>query len=318
MKKSSLRNLRFILIAIIAILFTVSVYAQEDALKKIKEIDSKMYKGNVEYFWVDYTDNAKITYVSLKYDGKRCIARDISSTNNVFNGVITQTAYIDFGGFSYQEKNLFGCDADPRFFCPITNAPSTGYGRGLSFLKDAKYNPTKKEVSGFVVSGYKDKYYIVAKVEPELGYLASKIYGYSPDKKILLRVIENKNPMLVDKKYYVYRNSVSINDKGGIYSFRTVKATFKTPLITNDEFKNKLNNKNKYVSMKYILGFKDSLTKRQVKEVASNFSPSQEKTIMSINENIKFYNPYEYLYVYIILIVFIIGLILYLMKRNRD
>jgi len=356
MKKSSLKNLSFILIAIIAILFTVSAYAQEDALKKIKEIDSKMYKGNVEYLLINYADRESLDKNKMVYNTKnyKAIYPNIMLYNvvnyNTKNGTFKQSYIISNKEFKerlkhdpqsvpyshrctlylnsdssiyYQDKISIVVGTGHIFFSIISNGPSSVYGRGLSLLTDAKYDATKKEVSGYVFDYIEGKRcYIVAKVEPELGYLASKISCYSPDKKNLLRVIENKDPILVDNKYYIYRNSIDMSNEGNIHTFKIISATFKEPLSIESPNDHNAEVEKINIPVKEYWKTSNLITKKQFKEIASNFSPSQQQTIMNFNKETKFNNSYEayelYRYLYIILGIVVIGLILYIIKRNKS
>jgi len=311
MKKSSLRNLRFILIAIIAILFAVSVYAQEDALKKIKEIDSKMYQGSIKYLLINYADRELfdeniIIYNTINYNINNCAAKQYDITlseelkkklkrkqkSNLYN-TAASNYYTGGSSIFYQDKSVSCAGPDPMFFGIISNGPSSGYGRGLSILKDAKYDPAKKEVSGFVFeTNKKNKYYIVAKVEPELGYLASKIYCYSTYERKLLKVMENSDPILVDNKYYIYRNSIIMGNEGNIHTFKVISITFNEPSkvgIPNNEEKVNIPVKKYWKTINLI-------SKEQYREIVINFLPKQQGFINVTNKDIEFYNPLKDFY----------------------
>ena len=225
---------------VVLLILSIAIYAQNNVLKEIKDIDSKMSYGTVKYTVLVNTKNVDLSdvYGDLKVVPVTKVDNELVYYSNdkykkitaTFNINDKTTDSVDY----YDGKYIVRIDNDNA---TIINAnvssnnisigigaePSFCYGRGLSKYDGLKYNKETEEI--YCYDRNNSKFKIVAKVDPKLQYAATNIKFYYNDK--VLGEIENSNPILVDNKYYIYSNSVQKIGPNNKYNI--LSATFKKP-----------------------------------------------------------------------------------------
>lgn len=276
---------------IILILSTL-VHANEDVLAKIKEYDSKMYQGTIEYDGNIYGVNETKFNHNINGNTYRCkvISNKKKNIFSVFedpeqatiSGVTSEyiNAYLNYIFEEHTSEAYPKENPDP--FKGISNHPNISYGRGLSLLSDIKYNPNTNEVTG--ISSDKSK--VIAKVDPQRQYIAYEIKKIDPKTNSLLSIYRNNNPILVDNKYYIYLTSVYLNEKGKAQTINILSATFNLPTNSDLTYKENHGKENHKITRYPINPILEPLP-----ELLSQFSLAQQETIKRNNKNIDFNNP---------------------------
>ena len=220
-------------LSFVFVLFSTVVFAENSLINKICEIDKTYEQGTISYsvtsdiFGEQHSGEDILTYSSDKKYKKADIQKGIKSDwyfdgKDYFEYIENKdNSYVMLRKGSKPETNDFTWNN-------LSTYPNFCYGRGISHLENAtiKDNVVTGKLKG------SDRI-IKAYIDPQYDYLAYKIECYGP-KGNLTGTITNKNPKLIDGKYYIQTNSfcsIVTHDKNTKFeeTINIKEATFAPP-----------------------------------------------------------------------------------------
>jgi len=213
------------IVVLLCLPFSLFAQSQQQILDTIRNIDNNMSKGEIVFF-VNGVQKNKITYEYNKY------VSEVTNGNNSYN----ITSYSDGKNyFSFSKNDVIIEDKETRSYnvdnCAISGISakaSWGEGRGLSALSDLSIE--EKNGKKILVGYLHDKTKIIAELEPQYDFLASKIDRYRKNGNIGATWICS-NPKKIDGIYiatmstYVVKLPHYTNNK----KVEILEASFKKP-----------------------------------------------------------------------------------------
>ena len=198
------------------IMFLFPSFVLCDVLEVLRENDNAMKQGTIVYFDEGSWKNQNNEPIKVKFSV-------IYSKTGLFKIKQPRNMQVYFDG-----ENTFEVENNTKILHRENNSPVIPpntkeflflFGRGLSSLDNI-------EIKDNILTGYTNNRKIVAYLDPNHDYLATKIERYS-GKGNLLYTEEYSNPILVDGKYYIAGN---IKHDGIVLKKYTIdSATFEEP-----------------------------------------------------------------------------------------
>ena len=211
---------QYIIISII-LLLTCQCFS-DPILDKLKAIDDAMTQGTVSYYDEGTMKNQANEPIKIKFN----IVYSKTGAYKISGGR-HQTFYFDGKEKFEYENNTKILMRERDNISPVVAPDNSGFlllfGRGLSKLENI-------EIKDNVLTGYRQTSKIVATLDPEHDYLATRVERYSTKTGTLYLILEYYDPILIDNKYYI---ASYIEQKGDFHKvskkYTIDSATFKEP-----------------------------------------------------------------------------------------
>ena len=201
------------------IMFLFPSFVLCDVLEVLRENDNAMKQGTIVYY-----DEG--SYKNINYEPIKVKFTVVYSKTGLFKIQRPRNIQTYFNG-----KELFEVEnntkiipkvQDKGVLVPMNPGADILLGRGLSKLDNIV-------IKDNVLTGYMNNRKQVAYLDPNHGYLATKVISYSGKGNIIM-IRELFDPILVDNKYYIASNSIMKYGDGSVAKKYTIEsATFEEP-----------------------------------------------------------------------------------------